>query len=265
MGRETVTAHRWAVMLLEQRAAIPSSPIRLQVPTSFTTKGRRVNLLRAFRVVLTTPRLRVLAVRPLLWSLALYVVMWVVAWVGLSWLVVRWTGAEGSLAVVATLVSGALALLAATWLAGYLFVAVLGVVSSFLWDAISRHVDGPRAHEPLSAIRLVGDAAARLALAGVVTAGVLAWSLLSGGSFLPALLGAALLGLLDFTAPAFLSRGVTLGRQVGLLPCLSWEAAWLALAVGVLALLPLLAALFAPVLVVAGTLSVAAIPEERLS
>ncbi|MEP0767089.1 MAG: EI24 domain-containing protein [Fimbriimonadia bacterium] len=223
-----------------------------------------MNLVQAFRIVLTTPRLRVLAVRPLLWSLALYVVMWVVAWVGLSWLVVRWTGAEGSLAIVATLVSGALALVAATWLAGYLFVAVLGVVSSFLWDAISRHVDAPEAREPLSTVRLVGDGAARLMLAGVVTVGVLAWSLLSGGSFLPTFLGAAVLGLLDFTAPAFLSRGVTLGRQVGLLPCLAWEAIWLALAVGALAMLPLLAALLAPVLVIAGTLSVAAIPQERL-
>ncbi len=252
-------------MLLEQRADIPGSRICVKVPTTLAANGRRVNLVRAVRLVLSTPRLRVLAVRPLLWSLALYVVVWVVAWIGLSWLVVRWTGAEGSLAILATLVSGALALLAATWVAGYLFVAVLGVVSSFLWDAICRHVEGSTGHEPLSSIRLVGDGAARLALAGVVTAGVLAWSLLSGGSFLPAFLGAAVLGLLDFTAPAFLSRGVTLVRQVGLLPCLSFEAIWLALAVGLLAMVPLLAALLAPVLVVAGTLSVAAIPKERLS
>lgn len=205
-----------------------------------------------------TPRLWPLCFVPLLAALLVYVGVGVAS--GL-WLVPRlpgWLGVDEAGPtrwVVQTLGSLGMAVL---WLFLFQFVFVLfaGVFSGLVWDrlslAVEQTVAGP-ASAPLGA-GLGWGAQARDGLSRFVVnslLGVLAFGL----GPIPGLAAAAVVGLLDYTAPAYGRRGLTLGPQwARLRRPLDRATLGFAFAAGFLSLVPVVGVFLIPGLVAGGTL-----------
>lgn len=204
--------------------------------------------------MLSVPRLWSYCWKPLLAALAVYVALGAGVWLLVVPLLIRrlpWgSGAEWLAGILVSLLILALWLL----LFSYAFVLLSSLFSSFLWDRLTEQVEildgGGAPAVPLPRSALILDALKRLALALCV--GMLAFGCaFVTGPFAP-LLAAALLGLLDFTAPAYLRRGRTLGAQ--------WSRVFrqrslgFALTAGLLSLLPVVNVLLLPGLVAGGTL-----------
>ncbi len=209
---------------------------------------------QGIRLVLSVPRLWSYCWKPLLAALAVYVALGAGVWLLVVPLLIRrlpWgSGAEWLAGILVSLLILALWLL----LFSYAFVLLSSLFSSFLWDRLTEQVEildgGGAPAVPLPRSALILDALKRLALALCV--GMLAFGCaFVTGPFAP-LLAAALLGLLDFTAPAYLRRGRTLGAQ--------WSRVFrrsslgFALTAGLLSLLPVVNVLLLPGLVAGGTL-----------
>lgn len=142
----------------------------------------------------------------------------------------------------------------------FLFVLLAGIFSGLIFDRLSRAVEtmhaGAAGLAPdvrLGCGRAGGDSLARLLLNGMLGAGALVLGLFLGP--IPGVFAAALVGLLDFTSPAYLRRGVTLGPQARrLLGRLDGATIGFALVAGLVSLLPLVGVFFLPGLVAGGTL-----------
>lgn len=133
--------------------------------------------------------------------------------------------------------------------------------SSFLglvFDPLSRETERLLGGEavptsPLRFWQLFGDTCKRLLLNGAIC--LLAFGLGAVVGPVAGVLGAGLISLLDYTSPAFLRRGTTLGSQAKLLlrkpdiHTLSFAAI-----AGLLSLIPFLGLFLAPSLIVGGTL-----------
>jgi CysZ protein len=209
---------------------------------------------QGIRLVLSVPRLWSYCWKPLLAALAVYVALGAGVWLLVVPLLIRrlpWgSGAEWLAGILVSLLILALWLL----LFSYAFVLLSSLFSSFLWDRLTEQVEildgGGAPAVPLPRAALILDALKRLALALCV--GMLAFGCaFVTGPFAP-LLAAALLGLLDFTAPAYLRRGRTLGAQWSRV--LRQRSLGFALTAGLLSLLPVVNVLLLPGLVAGGTL-----------
>lgn len=209
---------------------------------------------QGIRLVLSVPRLWIYCWKPLLAALGAYVVLGAGVWLLVVPLLIRqlqWgSGAEWLTGILVSLLILTLWLL----LFSYAFVLLSSLFSSFLWDRLTEQVElldgGGAAAVPLSRSALIVDALTRLALALFV--GTLAFGCAFViGPFAP-LLAAALLGLLDFTAPAYLRRGRTFGAQWSRV--FRWRSLGFALTAGLLSLLPVVNVLLLPGLVAGGTL-----------
>ncbi|MCX6368026.1 MAG: EI24 domain-containing protein [Armatimonadetes bacterium] len=132
--------------------------------------------------------------------------------------------------------------------------------SSFLglvFDPLSRETECLLGGEvpvcPLNFWQLFGDTCKRLLLNGAIC--LLAFALGAALGPIAGVLGAGLVSLLDYTSPAFLRRGTTLGPQARLLlkkP--DAHTLTFAFAAGLLSLVPFVGLFLAPSLIVGGTL-----------
>lgn len=209
-------------------------------------------------LVARTPRLWPLCLGPLIAALTTYVLLgaalgfWAVpriaGWFGLERGSGVWWAAEIGFVLV--------------WLVlfSFLFVLLVGIFAGLIFDRLSRAVEALTGgvsppDTPLGWTRAVGDSLQRLLLSGTLGIAALVLSLFLGPS--PGVLAAAVIGLLDFTAPAYLRRGLTLGPQSGrLLGKPDGATFGFALISGLLSLLPLVGVLLLPGLVAGGTLLV---------
>jgi uncharacterized protein involved in cysteine biosynthesis len=211
----------------------------------------------AFALFARHPKLWSFVIKPLGWSALLYLGLIF----GGYWLVVPpiqrlfeawdlgWLG--GALGLI-------IYLIAWFFLSGMVFLALVSFFSSLVWDRMSVEVEmlttgsAPSHRVPVRA--QLADSIQRtvltilLSLVGLV-------SVLCVPVIGPVLV-AAYLGLLDFTAPAFVRRGKLLGEQRRELRYLNSRGQF-ALAAGVLSIIPFLNVLMLPILVAAGTIMVA--------
>ena len=148
----------------------------------------------------------------------------------------------------------ALALLAYLVIFPFAFYLLGSSFLGFVFDPLSREVEAslgevPRC--PLTTSQLVGDTCLRLLLNGLI--GLLTIGLGVALGAVAGVLGAGLIGLLDYTSPAFLRRGLTLKEQAKLLlkkpdlPTVSFAAV-----AGFLSLVPFLGLFLAPAFIVGG-------------
>jgi uncharacterized protein involved in cysteine biosynthesis len=143
------------------------------------------------------------------------------------------------------------------FVSGVLYIAIAGFLSALLWDRLSLEVEkrtvGSAPEGSLSKSEVLADSFVRLLFS--VAFGLIGtccgWILFA----IPGILIAGYIGLLDFTAPAFLRRNVTLGKQMRLLFKLDQSPTFL-VAAGLLSLVPFVNVLVMPALVAGGTLMV---------
>lgn len=191
------------------------------------------------------------ALKPLLWGALAYVIV-VLATAGLG----ERIGEAVSGSPIGGLVGGVVGLIVTVVFGGAIYLALVGLISGFGFDALSREVEerqfGRSVGQPLSFAAGIGDGIARLILATVL--GLV--GLCGAGTVVIPWLVAALLVLMDATAPSLLRRGVSFGRQFGAARRLpgAWPFAFVS---GVIVLVPVLNVLALPILVAAGTILVA--------
>ncbi|WP_395094851.1 EI24 domain-containing protein [Armatimonas sp.] len=202
-----------------------------------------MDALKGIGLLLKTPRLWPLALVPGLVASALYLILGWITWQRYG------AGLEEGAKVIAFLLYLVLFPFA-FYLLGSSF---LGVVFDPLSRETERLLDGTVLNCPLKPLPLFGDTCKRLLLNGSIC--VLAFALGPVLGSVAGVCGAGLISLLDYTSPAFLRRGTTLGPQARLLlPKPDIYTLSFAAVAGLLSLVPFLGLFFAPGLIVGGTL-----------
>lgn len=198
---------------------------------------------RGIALILRTPRLWPLCAAPLLLAFVLYLTLGWLGWHFYAASIEEW----GQLLVLL----GYLVLFPfAFYILGSGF---LGLVFDPLSQAVEKQLGPALAQEPLGRRVVLGDSLKRLLLN--TSLALLAFGL---GFFLgpiPGVLVAAVVGLLDYTSPAYLRRGMLLKTQAKhVLSQRDVHTLSFAAIAGFLSLLPFVGLLLAPGLVVGGTL-----------
>ncbi|HEY0867591.1 MAG TPA: hypothetical protein VGE01_09435 [Fimbriimonas sp.] len=162
-------------------------------------------------------------------------------------------------------VLGAVAYLVAwVFLAGVAFLAIASFLSSFAWDRLSAEIEelvaGVAAPSKLPMGVMLADSAGRTVFSISTGAAALCCGLWLGG--VPGIVAAGLIALFDFTASAYVRRGVLFGGQWGRVFRLKGAVSFIFTA-GLLSLLPFINVALLPILVGAGTLMV--VDSERRS
>jgi uncharacterized protein involved in cysteine biosynthesis len=143
-------------------------------------------------------------------------------------------------------------------ISGVLFVALAGMLSSLMWEKLSLEVEelafGSAPAGTMDKKAQISDSMGRLVFSLVLAVlGVCCGWTFAG---VPAIAIAGYLALHDFTAPAFLRRGVLFPQQRSLV--FKLRDCWtFALGAGLISLFPFVNVLFMPALVAGGTLMVA--------
>lgn len=221
-----------------------------------------MDALRGIGLIARTPRLWPLCLGPLVGIVVLYILLGVGGGLLLVPRLETWLSSfpNSSLFIIAAEV---LAVLLWLVLFPFLFVLLGGVLFGLVFEPLSRATEeiilGSRAQgakSPLTGGQLFGDTVSRLALNAVLALGAFFLSFVLGP--VPGVLAAATIGLLDYTSPAFLRRGTTLGPQSRQLffgrpnaPTVTFG-----LVAGLLSLIPVVGVLLMPGLVAGGTLLV---------
>lgn len=218
-----------------------------------------MDALRGIGLIVRTPRLWPLCLGPLVGIFALYLLLGGIG----GWLLVprlgEWLAAlpnSGGFLIAVEV----LAVLVWLLLFPFLFVLLGGVLFGLIFEPLSLATerivagDATRKTVPLPSGQLFGDAVSRLALNAFLGLGAFVLGFALGP--IPGVLTAAMIGLLDYTSPAYLRRGITLGPQTRLLIFRRPNVATLTfgLVAGLLSLLPVVGVLLMPGLVVGGTL-----------
>jgi uncharacterized protein involved in cysteine biosynthesis len=197
--------------------------------------------------------------RPLILAFSAYIGLGAIAWMMLAPQAARWASGFGVSGWLGSLAASLLLIVVWVFLFSTLFVALAGVFGGFLWEKLAEEVEeldgGAAPAVKLSGGALATDSIARMFLAVFVGVAALIGALVSGP--LAPVVGwaaAALLGLLDYTAPASLRRGRILGPQARQI--LRRSSVGFAAVVGVITLLPIINLLLWPVCVTGGTLLV---------
>ena len=220
-----------------------------------------MDALRGIGLIARTPRLWPLCLGPLIGIVALYLLLGGIG----GWLFVprleTWLAAlpnSGGFLIAVEALAVVLWLL----LFPFLFVLLGGVLFGLIFEPLSLAAeqivsgDATKKKSPLPPKQLFGDAVSRLALNAFLGMGAFILGFALGP--IPGILSAAIIGLLDYTASAYLRRGITLGPQTRLLIFRRPNMATLTfgLIAGLLSLLPVVGVLLMPGLVVGGTLLV---------
>jgi len=213
-------------------------------------------ILRAIRLFSRERGLWKYAVKPLLWGALAYLIV-VALSVGLGAKVGETvSGRLGADAQTGGSLGALLGLVVTIVLGGSIYLAMVGLISGFGFDQLSQEVEqrvfghvvgkSPSFGEGLS------DGIGRAILAGVV--GLVA--LCGAGTVVIPWLAAAFLSLMDFTAPALIRRGVSLGQQFAVARRKPGAMGFAGIC-GVIILIPVINVLALPILVTAGTILVA--------
>ncbi|MES2462388.1 MAG: EI24 domain-containing protein [Armatimonadota bacterium] len=221
-----------------------------------------MDALRGIGLIARTPRLWPLCLGPLIGIFVLYLLL---GGVGGLLLVPRLETWLSSLPNNGLFLIAAEVLAVLLWLVlfPFLFVLLGGVLFGMIFEPLSRATEEivlggsrPQTASPLTAGQLFGDTIARLALNATLGVGAFLLGFVLGP--IPGVLAAATIGLLDYTSPAYLRRGVTLSPQSRQLFFRRPNAATVtfALVAGLLSLLPVVGVLLMPGLVAGGTLLV---------
>jgi hypothetical protein len=207
---------------------------------------------RGFAAVLTRPRLWGYIWKPMAWAAAAYAGLLVLA----VWVIAPRMASLAPPGWLRTLVetgSGLLVLVLWLFLANFAFLALSAIFSSLLWEGFSRRVEieiyGSAPDGRVGCGTYVVDTLLRLLFA----AAVFFMSILLG--WIGVFAGAAacgLLSLLDFSACAYLRRGIAFPAQLKVLSAKS--ALGYLIATGLLSLLPLAFIAALPALVAGGTI-----------
>lgn len=194
--------------------------------------------------------------KPLLHAAWIYLALGGLIWVLVVGAVLRLLPESGLLAAALGVLGGLAAFALWLLLAGMLFVAIAGFVSSLLWEplaaAILRQSGEQTDDSGPSLPARMGDTVARLALLVFVLLASAAGTLVAGPA--AGWAGASFLGLLDYTAPACMLKGHLLPAQAGRV--LTIRSVPFAASVGLIAFVPLLNLLLLPACVIGGTLLV---------
>jgi len=221
---------------------------------------------KGIALTLRTPRLWGLCALPLFLAVAAYVGLGVAGGFLIAprlpgWLAGWGVGSGGWVAA-----SGVAALILWIVLFPFLFTLLAGVFGGLIFERLSLAVEeieeartGSGGMVPTQALplrRALGDSVARLACNAIL--GIFAFALGFALGPVPGVCAAAVVGLLDFTAPAHARRGRTLGPQSAVLrnslrraPARTLSFAAIA---GLLSLAPFVGVLFLPGLIAGGTL-----------
>lgn len=141
------------------------------------------------------------------------------------------------------------------FLAGFVFLLITSITSSFLWDDLSQRVEEQITGQPapkssLPTGRIVSDSISRgvFAILMAIFSMACAWVI----PFVGPILVAGWVGILDYSSPAFLRYNRTVGEQW---PVATKMKGWFGfqLGAGLLSLIPLVNVLMLPALVAGGT------------
>lgn len=191
---------------------------------------------------------------PMLWSALLYVAIVVGGYFLVVPLFERWLTQLGA-GDYARAAGSAIYAVLWLFLSGVVFLSVAGMMSSLFWDGLSRRIEekafgsAPEAKHRMAIV--AADSMQRMVFSifAAVFAVLLGWCFFG----IVGVVLAGWLGLYDYTACAFLRRGVTFSKQMGMaFRCKGW--AGFALVAGLLTLLPFVNVLMLPSLVAGGTL-----------
>lgn len=191
---------------------------------------------------------------PMLWSLLLYATIVVGGYFAIVPILETWIKQVGA-GEYARVVGSGVYLVLWIFLSGTVFLSVAGIMSSFFWDGLSKKVE-IKVYGSVQELKhtlpiVFVDAVGRMFFSCFIAV----FSLLLGFCCfgIVGVVLAAWLSLYDYTACAFLRRGVTFGKQFTLAyRCKGWPG--FALGAGLLTLLPLINVLMLPALVAGGTL-----------
>jgi CysZ protein len=215
-----------------------------------------MDALRGIALTLTTPRLWPLCLGPLLGALVAYAALGVGGYYLVLPHLLQWLDASGQWAFLAGLAAAVLWVLLFPFLFTLLAGGLFGLVFEPLSRAVERIAAGPDATLPEARLSwgvTVQDSIGRLLLNGTLGFGAFLLAFALGP--VPGVLAAALIGLLDYTSPAYLRRGLTLGPQARrLLGRRDGATFGFAAVAGLLSLVPFLGVLMMPGLVAGGTL-----------
>jgi CysZ protein len=219
---------------------------------------------RGLALVFGDARLRAFAWKPLLQAGVLFAALLVLGGFLLVPWIAGWLEGLGLASVLAGLLGSGVFVAVWIWLGGTLYVALAGILSSFLWDKLSDEIEvragSTLVRKKLPVSLIVRDTMSRACFSAAIA--ILA--LLFGWWCVPvAVLLVGWLGLLDYTSCAFLKRGLAFGAQFGrVFRCRGW--AGFALVCGIVSLVPLVNLLLLPAMVAGGALMVASTDPEAL-
>lgn len=152
---------------------------------------------------------------------------------------------------------GLFLLYATVWVvfSGAIFVTIVGSISAFLWDRLSLEVEervrGVAVRKDPALPMVMLDSVVRILFAVVLSGMALFLGCITGG--LAGVAAAGIIGLFDFTANAYIRRGVLFGEQrKRVLKARGWPA--FAIGSGIVCSVPLLNVFSLPALVAGGTL-----------
>jgi uncharacterized protein involved in cysteine biosynthesis len=215
-------------------------------------------VVEGFRMVFLDRRYWRYILIPWMWSVLIFIAVVVLGYIAVvPWLqgVIERRIGDGSLGgPLQALVS--LAYLAIWFfIAGFVFLTITSVTSSFLWDDLSQKVeeqitDRPAPKSSLSNARIVSDSISRgsFAILMAILSLFCGWVL----PIVAPVILAGWVGLLDYTSPAFLRYNRTIGQQW---PSATKMPSWFGFQIvsGFLSLVPLVNVLMLPALVAGGT------------
>lgn len=213
-------------------------------------------LLKGIGYVFGERKLRPYVWGPMLIAGAVYVLITILAYVWLAPLVERWIAGIPILGTVSGW-AGPLAFVIFWWLvSSILYLGIAGILSSFLWERLSREVEILEGTLPSPESKIgCGATFYDTALRGIVSVVIAVAAILLGWLFF-GVVGVVLagwLGLLDYTSNAFARRGILIDRQFRSVRKLPGWTGFL-IAAGVVALFPFLNVLMLPALVAGGTI-----------
>lgn len=216
------------------------------------------HILSGARLLLRNRSLWPYVTKPFLYTLGAFAAVLVVSYFLFSSLISRLLQWMGLAPDQSTVLSAFVFAVVFFLVSGVLFVALAGAMSSLMWEKLSLEVEelamGSAPAAALDRKAQLSDSMSRLvfslffAILGVCCG----WTFAGA----PAIAIAAYLALHDFTAPAFLRRGVVFRQQRSLV--FKLRDCWtFALGAGLISLFPFVNVLFMPALVAGGTLMVA--------
>jgi len=216
------------------------------------------HLLKGIRYVFSERKLRPYVWGPMAIAGIVFLAITVLAYVWITPIAQGWIGRVGIDRAYSSIL-GSVAFFVLWWfISSMLYLAIAGILSSFLWERLSVEVERMEGTMPVPEVKvgcggMFYDTAIRAVISVVVALSALFLGWVCFG--IVGILLAGWLGLMDYTSCAFARRGILIDRQFkAALACPGWKT--FLIGAGVIALFPFLNVLLLPGLVAGGTLLV---------